>query len=88
MSETWLSDRVFDGEILPNDFVLCRKDRPSRGGGVLIAVKASIHSSLIPSPSDIEIVSVKIVVCSVYNPPDSGVDQVSSLVSYPTDLII
>ena len=38
ITETWLSDHISDGEILPSDFVLYRKDRPSRGGGVLIAI--------------------------------------------------
>ena len=36
-TETWLPDHVSDGEILPNDFALYCKDRPTRGGGVLIA---------------------------------------------------
>ena len=60
VTETWLSNYIYDCEILPTDFVLYRKDRPSRGGGVLIAVKSSFHSSLIPSPSDVEVISVKL----------------------------
>ena len=38
ITETWLTDSVFDLEILPTDFTIYRKDRHSRGGGVLIAV--------------------------------------------------
>ena len=34
LTETWLSDHVSDGEILPNGFVLYCKDRPTCGGGV------------------------------------------------------
>ena len=48
LTETWLSDHVSDGEILPNGFVLYRKDRPTRGGGVLIAVKSAVPSSSCP----------------------------------------
>ena len=60
ITEIWFSDHIPDGEILPSDFVLYRKDRPSRGGGVLIAIKETMYSSLIPSPIDLEIVSVRI----------------------------
>ena len=52
LTETWLSDFICNGEILPTGFVLYRKDRPSRGGGVLIAVRESLFSSFIPSPHD------------------------------------
>ena len=37
--ETWLSESVFDQEILPINCNIYRKDRHSRGGGVLIAIK-------------------------------------------------
>ena len=60
ITETWLSDKISDGEILPSGFVLYRCDRPSRGGGVLIAVHKSLPSTLIPSPYDLEVVVVKL----------------------------
>ena len=60
LTETWLSDLVSDGDILSNDFILYRKDRPTRGGGVLIAVKSCVHRSLVPSPPDIEVVSIEV----------------------------
>ena len=53
--ETWLSDNIHDHEILPDNFILYRKDRPSRGGGVLIAVTSSYHSVTLPSPSDLHL---------------------------------
>ena len=52
-----------------------------------------MYCSLIPSPSDIEVVSIKlgltkeIVICCVYVPPDSSPTYVSSLVTYLTSLI-
>ena len=40
ITETWLSDYDFDNEILPTNFSIYRKDRDSRGGGVLLATHA------------------------------------------------
>ena len=88
LTETWLADHVSDGEILPNGFVLYRKDRPRRGGGVLIAIKSCVPSSLVPSPPDLEVISVEVgtkhdfVLCSIYIPPDSPACLISSLVLY------
>ena len=93
LTETWLSDYVSDGEILPNDFALYRTDRPTRGGGVLIAVKSYVPSSSVPSPPDIEVISVEIgtnhdlVLCSIYVPPDSPVSLIFSLVFYLSNLV-
>ena len=36
-----------------------RKDMESRGGGVLIAVSNSVASSMLPSPPELEIITVK-----------------------------
>jgi len=38
VTETWLSELVFDKEILPSHYAIYRKDRAqgSRGGGVLL----------------------------------------------------
>jgi len=65
ITETWLSSDICDNEIL-------RNDRDSRGGGVLIAIRDSITSSIIPSPSNIEVISVLIsmqtsfIICVLY----------------------
>ena len=60
VTETWLSEFIANGEILPNDYTLYHKDRPSRGGGVMIAVKSCLFTSLISSTSDLEVVCIKI----------------------------
>ena len=60
VTETWLSDFIFDHEILPCGYSLYHKDRSSRGGGVLIAVSDLISSSLIPSPPDLEVITVNV----------------------------
>ena len=44
-TETWLSNHIMDVEVIPSGFTIYRKDRSTRGGGVLIAVKSSIPSS-------------------------------------------
>lgn len=53
LSETWLHECIFDGELFGNRYSVYRNDRDpivtekSRGGGCLIAVKNGIHSSRI-----------------------------------------
>ena len=59
-TETWLSDHIYDNEILPSGYSVYRNDRPQRGGGVMIAVKDSLSSSLVSSPKDLEVVSVAV----------------------------
>ena len=39
---TWLHNNIDDNELLPNSYNIHRKDRESRGGGVLLAVKSNI----------------------------------------------
>ena len=61
VSETWLSSHIFDNETLPTDYTIYHKDRCSWGGGVLMAIKDKIASSLMTSPPDIEAITVKIL---------------------------
>lgn len=48
---------IYNNEVLPNCFTTFRKDRDSRGGGVLIATHHSIAAQQIESPQNLEIVS-------------------------------
>ena len=84
ITETWLSNSVFDCEILPCEYTLYHKERGSRGGGVLIAVSDSVPSVLISSPEELEIITVNIPItlCTVYVPPNSGDDYHKNLLSY------
>ena len=61
--ETWLSDFVYDCEIIPVNFTIYRKDRPSRGGGILVAVSNVFHSVHLSSPVDLEIVTIQLGCC-------------------------
>ena len=70
-------------------------DCPSRGGGVLLAVKETIVSQQLQSPSNLELLLVCIslhhpfTICLVYNPPNSnaqyGQDLINFLQSISTD---
>ena len=85
LTETWLNESISDFEILPSGYEIYRKDRQNRtGGGVLIAIKASLSSSQ-PSfaelPSDLEAVMVeienlkfnkKILIMVCYRPPNDA----------------
>ena len=51
VTETWLSNAVYDHEIIPKNYSIYRKDRKSCGGGVIIAISDSISSNLILSNS-------------------------------------
>ena len=92
-SMRFLSDFVYDPEIIPSKFNIYRKDRKSRGGGVLVAVSESLQSSIIPSPENLELISVSIthrhtiIICTVYIPPNSDSDYLNSLFLYLSNLI-
>ena len=89
--ETWLSDFVYDHEILPCNYSIYSKDRMSRGGGVLVAVNNVFDSVCLPSPSDLEIITVKLghdlVICSSYVPPNSNDAYLSALFDHFSYLI-
>ena len=93
LTETWLSENIYDCEILSSDFVIYRKDRSSWGGGVLVAVHRSIYSCLLSSLSHLEILSVRLsldqelILCSIYVPPNSSEMYLWSLLSYLADLV-
>jgi len=71
-TETWLTDAIFDNEIIACGYCIYRKDRLSRGGGILIAVNQSISSAEVESPRELEVVCVSVgsrnlvKLCAVY----------------------
>ena len=90
VTETWLTNGIFDQEILPHNYCVHRNDRKSRGGGVLIATKSSINASLISKSDHLEVISLhlhlQLLLCCTYVPPNSSVSHVNDLVSYISDL--
>lgn len=91
-TETWLSDSIYDNEIIPTGFLIVHKDRSSRGGGVLVVIRDTILCTSISSPSDIEVVTVAVgapvntLLCTVYTPPASSDAYHTSLTRYLTSL--
>jgi len=77
LTETWLSDTIYDSEILPYNYTIFCKDRQSHGGSVLVAVDNRIPCHQIDSPEDLEAVCINltlispITVCVIYIPPSS-----------------
>lgn len=61
VTETWLSSNIYNNEILPTGYSLFRADRPSRGGGALLAILSDIPVSVVHVQSDPDIVCVKII---------------------------
>ena len=61
--EIWFSDFVYDREILHVNFTIYRKDRPSRGGGILVSVSNVFDSVHLSSPDDLEIVTIQLGCC-------------------------
>ena len=89
LSETWLFDNITDLEILPQAYSLYWKDRGSRGGGVMLAVSNILPSRQVPSPHNLEVVTVSIFLsntditcCMIYIPPNASAEYHSNLVNY------
>ena len=76
--ETWLKPSVSQGEFLPSDYTVYRKDRPDGYGGVLLAVQTSLNSHEITITTETELVAAKIlagkqpiIFGSFYRPPSN-----------------
>ena len=55
----------------------CRKDRNSRGGGVMLAVSNKLFSKLLPTPDNLELLALSLnhneyIICLLYIPPSSN----------------
>ena len=92
ISETWLHDYIYNKEILSTGYTIYRKDRCSKGGGVMLAVKSTFKTTELASPDNLEIVTISVhshhnlIICAVYLPPNYKTDHVQDLYSYITTL--
>ena len=76
-TETWLSDDIKNSELLLDEYDIFRRDRPTRGGGVLIAARKSLGCEQISQSKDSETIFCKIklknrkplIIGSIYRPP-------------------
>ena len=88
LSETWLSKDILDTEILPTKYIIYRKDRGSRGGGVMLAIKNCLPNCELQSPPNLELITVSIYLnrtitcCMVYVPPNATAEYHAELVNY------
>ena len=89
VTETWLSDHIYDKEILPSKFTIFRKDRESRGSGVLIAIINSLPCLSIAIPSNLEVIAVRVsisntevLICTAYCPPNPNPTYLKCLVDF------
>ena len=91
-TETWLNDNIFSSEILSSGYTIYRKDRSSRGGGVLVAVRENLSAFLINSPDNLEVLTIKlgsvnhVTLCTVYVPPNSKPEYHKDLLDYLVSL--
>ena len=79
ITETWLTDLIYDQEILPSNFTIYKQNRASRGGGVLIGVSNLIparrfitnSSSQVAEHMCIELLTnPPTLICCIYIPPN------------------
>ena len=88
-TETWLTPEHKNSELLLDDYDIFRRDRPTKGGGVLIAVKKDLCCEQLSSSKDSEIIFCKIkikgkkplIVGSAYRPPNLDFENSKKLVS-------
>ena len=87
-TETWLVPGTTNSELMLDDYDIYRRDRPSRGGGVLIAIKKSLCSEQISASKDTETIFCKVqlkgkkplIIGCVYRPPDYNLEQSRQIV--------
>ena len=83
-----MSPSIYTNELFPTCYSVYRKDRETRGGGVLIAIHDSISSKQLHSPADLELITVEIslgrplLLCAVYLPPKSSPEITHKVVAY------
>ena len=92
LTETWLKSYIYNNELIPTNYAIYRNDRTSRGGGVMLAIKNNISSSLVHSPTHLELLTVTlnytkvITICLLYIPPNPDPKYISDLTEYLNSL--
>ena len=92
LTETWLKNYIYNNELIPTNYTVYRNDRTSRGGGVMLAVNSNFNSSLIYSPTHLELLTVTlnhtkvITICLLYIPPNPDHKYISDLIEYLNSL--
>jgi len=88
-----LSEAIVDHEILPQPYTICKEDRGTCGGGVLLAISSDLPSRELPSSGNLEVVNVSVSFSDidvtfymVYAPPNATIEYHSDLSNYLTSL--
>jgi len=86
LTETWLSNSIFDSEILR--YTMYRKDRASCGSGVLLVISHEFPCKQLSSPSGLEVITVSVSLapvvtcCIVYALPNATIEYHTELNNY------
>ena len=96
VNETWLNGNIDNSEILDSDYTILRKDRETRGGGVLLAIKTDSFKSVreVHQNQYLEIISAEIttssnsrlLICSCYRPPNADQNWLNNFNHYLNDV--
>ena len=75
ITETWLNNQILDNEIIPQNYKIYRRDRESRGGGVLIAISEDINAKLVHTHTTVELIHIELdikptahILCIYFSP--------------------
>lgn len=89
VTETWLHKEILDQEIVPPNYVIVRKDREHRGGGVAIVLRQGISFTVMPDVPEVEAVwckvslnGITVSIGAVYRPPHAQMAYLESLYDY------
>ena len=88
VTKSWLTNKIFDNEILPTGYALIRKDRGSQGGGVILAINKSLSYQVLITPPSLELLCVEVnhsnslIYCLVYIPPNASNEYLQEFFSY------
>lgn len=86
ITETWLTAATYTNELLPPGFLVYRRDRGSRGGGVLVGVSDTVKSCLFACNDFVELIVVKVfaspifLLCCLYIPPGCSVEYLQNVI--------
>ena len=92
LSETWLNNNISDNEVKLDNYVLFRKDRGSRGGGLMTYVSSNLTAELVSptvNPLHFECLFVKItlhenkrlIIGNIYKPPNAPAETTKGILT-------
>lgn len=88
LSETWLDSTVSNSEIGVSGFHIYRRDRSTRGGGILVYVsedvkcvrRQDLEGNWIEALwLEVKLKKKKLLVCNIYRPPDAKIEWMEHL---------